>query len=78
MAIGDKAEKKNKSITFVSNAKDGKGKVELDTDEDLSNTIVLLGNKFNRVLKILDKRGRSDVKNISYDISNSLDSQKRI
>ena len=54
LAIDDKAEKKNKSIDFVSNVEDDKSQAELDTDEYLSNTIVLLGKKFNRILKRLD------------------------
>ncbi|XP_058761948.1 uncharacterized protein LOC131635346 [Vicia villosa] len=43
LANRDKFEKKNKSIAFISNAEDEKGQANMDTDEGLSNTIVLLG-----------------------------------
>ncbi|XP_058762460.1 uncharacterized protein LOC131635830 [Vicia villosa] len=52
LANGDKYDKNNKSLAFVSNAKDEKGQVNLDTDE-----------------------GKSDVENISSDISKKYESQ---
>ena len=77
LAISNKSEKNNKSIDFISNVEDDKDQAELDTDKDLSNTIVLLGNQFNWVLKRLDRRGKPDAKNISYDTSNNLGSQNK-
>ena len=76
MSISDKTKKKNKGLTFVSNAKDEESQVDLDTDERLSNTILLLGKQFNKTLKIIDRRERPNVKNISFDINNNYYSQK--
>ncbi|MCH97394.1 envelope-like protein, partial [Trifolium medium] len=36
---------------------------DMETDESTSNAIVLLGRKFNKILKRLDRRPRSNVKN---------------
>ena len=75
LAISDKSEKKNKTTTFVSNAEDEEIQADLDTDEGLSNTIVLLGNQFNRILKRMNRRGRPNVRNISSDIRSDDDFQ---
>jgi len=36
--------------------------------------IVLLGRQFNKVFKSIDRRPRSNVKNMSFDISKNSDS----
>ncbi|XP_058733516.1 uncharacterized protein LOC131605140 [Vicia villosa] len=74
LAVNDKSEKKNKGMTFVSSTKDEIGQDDLDTEEGLSKTVVLLGKQFNKIMKIMDRRGRPDVKNISSDIRNNNNS----
>src|SRR4051812_43350625 len=54
LAINDKFEKKNKSIAFVYISENKICKVDLDTEEGLSKTIVLLGKKFNIIIHIMD------------------------
>jgi hypothetical protein len=64
MNFSDKTEKKGKSIAFVSNADNGEVDSDLDTEEGLSDAIVLLGRQFNKILKKVDRRPRRNAKNI--------------
>ncbi|XP_050920063.1 uncharacterized protein LOC127137667 [Lathyrus oleraceus] len=54
LGISDKSKKKSKSITFVSDTKDEEDQCDLDTDEGMTNAIVLLGRQFYK------KRTRSE------------------
>jgi excinuclease UvrABC nuclease subunit len=74
LGIIDKYEKKNKSITFVSNTEDEEDQCDLDIDEEMINAIVLLGRQFNKMLKRIDRKSRPNVKNIPSDISKNSDS----
>ncbi|MCI24666.1 gag-pol polyprotein, partial [Trifolium medium] len=49
--IKNREEKKRKSIAFVSNAGDEETQGDADTDESISDAIVLLGRQFNKVLR---------------------------
>ena len=42
LGISDRSKNNNKSITFVSNTKDEENQCDLDTDEGMTNAIVLL------------------------------------
>jgi len=75
MAIIDKSEKKNKSIVFLSNTSDDQTQGNLETDEGISDVMVLIGRQFNNILKRMDRRRRPNVKNISSDIGKNSDSQ---
>ncbi|XP_050878662.1 uncharacterized protein LOC127082468 [Lathyrus oleraceus] len=77
LAINDRFEKKNKSITFISNTENKEDQCDLETDEGISNAIVLLGRQFNKVLKIMDRMSRPNVKNMSFDISKNNDSHRK-
>lgn len=76
LGINDRSEKKSKSIALVSNTDE---ECDLDTDEGLSNAIVLLGRQFNKVMKRVNLKSRGDVKNNFFDISksNGLGSKSR-
>lgn len=50
MTISDMPEKKNKIIVFISNTNDEQVQYDLETDEGISNAIVLLRRQFNMVL----------------------------
>lgn len=60
MTIHDRNRKKNKSIVFVSNIEYDEDKC--DTKEKSSWAISLLGRKFNKALKRLYKRRRTNIK----------------
>ncbi|MCI85278.1 gag-pol polyprotein, partial [Trifolium medium] len=49
----------------------------MDTDESISDAIVLLGRQFNKVLRRMDRRPRTNVKNIPQDISRNNNFQKK-
>jgi hypothetical protein len=69
MTFNDKTEKKSKGIAFVSSADNEEDESDLDTDEGLSNAIVLFGRQFNKILKKVDGRPKRNAKKIQYDIS---------
>lgn len=54
MALNDMYEKKNKSINFVSNTEENEDQGE----ESLSGAIALVGRKFNKALRRLDRKWR--------------------
>ena len=60
LGISEKSEKK-KNIVFVSNTDEPIDECDLDTEEGVSNAIVLLGKQFNKVLKKIDWKSRSNV-----------------
>ncbi|XP_058761387.1 uncharacterized protein LOC131634779 [Vicia villosa] len=79
LSINDRAEKKNKSIDFAANTEVGTEECHLDSDEGISNAIVLLGRQFNRVVKQMGRNPRSNVKDIPSDTQKSNDlGRKRI
>jgi len=58
LAVYDRPEKKNKNITFISNTNEEDVQCEKHTDESISDAIVLVGWKFNKVLKRMDNKER--------------------
>lgn len=52
MAINDRSEKKNKSISFVSNIEEDENQGE----ESLSDVITFVRRKFNKALRWLDRK----------------------
>jgi len=78
MAIIDRSEKKNKSITFVCNTNDEEVQCDMKTDEGISDAIVLLGKQFKKVLKRMDRKPRPNVKNMSSHITKNNDFQRKV
>ena len=74
MAINNKFEKKNKGIAFVSNTSVDKSDGDLETDEEISEVIAMVGRLFNNIMKSMDRGRRPNVKNITSDIGKSSDS----
>jgi hypothetical protein len=77
LAINERSEKKNKSIVFNSNTDDDEIQCDMETNEGISNAIVDLGRKFNKVLKMMDRKPGPNVENMSFDISNNSDVQRK-
>ncbi|XP_050881216.1 uncharacterized protein LOC127084755 [Lathyrus oleraceus] len=77
MGMCDGSEKKFKSIAFMSNNEEKEEECGQDTDEDLENDVALLGRQFNKLLNKMDVRSKSNVKNISSDISKSNNAGRR-
>ncbi|PNX88587.1 retrotransposon-related protein [Trifolium pratense] len=47
VAVNERTKKKNKSIAFVSNAEDEEQQDEMDSEDNISDAIVILGKQFN-------------------------------
>ncbi|MCI04313.1 gag-protease polyprotein [Trifolium medium] len=77
LAMKDKSDKKNKSISFVSNADDEELESDKETDESISDAIVLLGRQFNKILKRMERRPRPNARNIRFDISKQGSTPKK-
>src|SRR3954468_16986978 len=68
MGISDNTEKKNKSLAFVSNSQE---EAEESREENLSESIAMLGKQSNKIMKRMDQKPRPNAKNISSDTSRS-------
>jgi hypothetical protein len=73
----DRTEKKNKNIAFISNTDEEDVQCDMDTNESFSDAIVLLGRKFNKVLKKMDRKSRPDVKKMQFEISKNSGLQRK-
>lgn len=51
LAISERSEKKNKSITFICNTDNEEAQCDMENDEGISKSIMLLGRQFSKVLK---------------------------
>ena len=74
MGISENVDKKNKSIALVSNTE---VECKEDDEEKISEAIAMLGRQFNKLIKRIDPKSRSNVKNIPSDISRTYDSNRR-
>ncbi|XP_057444324.1 uncharacterized protein LOC130736517 [Lotus japonicus] len=75
LKVGEKPEKKTKSIAFVSNTAEGD---DADSEsENLSESLALLARKFNRALRKIDRRNKPNVQDIKSDNSKSFNSQRK-
>src|ERR1043165_1670858 len=74
MGISDNVDKKNKSIALVSNTEEESNE---DDEEKISKAIAMLGRQFNKLIKRIDPKSRSNVKNIPSEISRSYESNRR-
>lgn len=77
VAVNDRAEKKNKSIAFVSNTEDDEVQSNADSEESISEAIALLGKQFNKVLRRMDRRSGSNGRYIPLNISKNNNTQKK-
>jgi hypothetical protein len=77
VAINERMDKKSKSIPFVTNADDGETQGDLDTDESINDVIVLLGRQFNKIVKRVDGRQKSNGSNIRFNISKQQTNLKK-
>jgi hypothetical protein len=77
ISANERVGSKSKSITFVSNAESDATQEETVTDESLSEAMVLLGRQFNKVLRMMDRRGRQNVSPNPLDIHKDSSFQKK-
>ncbi|XP_057444286.1 uncharacterized protein LOC130736472 [Lotus japonicus] len=78
-ALGEQIpEKRNKSIALVSSTDLDEDMSDNETGESISEAIALLGRKFNKVLKRLDKRSRPNVQDKRLDNFKNQQFQRRV
>ncbi|KAK2382273.1 hypothetical protein QL285_069821 [Trifolium repens] len=79
LSINERSEMKNKSITFISNTGDDNDEIQCDmeTNKGISNAIIDLGKQFNKVLQKMDRKQRSNVENMSFNISKNGNVQRK-
>src|ERR1044072_1635351 len=76
LSFNDKADKKNKSIAFVSNTDEGDDDSECDLAGEFSEALALLGRKFNRAFKKFDRRSRPNVNDKLSDNVKKFDNSR--
>ncbi|CAJ2667397.1 unnamed protein product [Trifolium pratense] len=59
VATNEKTDKKNKNIAFVSNAEEEDQQSDTESENSISDAMVLLGKQFNKVLKRMNKRSKT-------------------
>lgn len=73
----ESTEKKNKSIALVSNTEDEPEESEIGTDKELTKAIAILGRQFNKIMKRMDQKPKSNNKNSNFDSSKDSDSSRK-
>jgi hypothetical protein len=73
----DKSNKKSKSIAFVTNTDEEELESDKETDESISDAIVLLGRQFNKILRRVERRPRQNARNIQFDIGKQGNTSKK-
>ncbi|CAJ2633141.1 unnamed protein product [Trifolium pratense] len=76
LGMNQRKEKKNKSLAFASNTREDE-ESNLESDESLSEAMVLLGRQFNRIMKRMDKKSKFNVPSIKLDINKQTNDQRR-
>src|ERR1044072_1628596 len=76
LSFNDKADKKNKSIAFVSNTDEGDDESESDLAGEFIEALALLGRKFNRACKKFDRRSRPNVNDKLSDNVKKFDNSR--
>ncbi|GAU10045.1 hypothetical protein TSUD_423660, partial [Trifolium subterraneum] len=76
-SVNERIEKKNKSISFVSNAEDEDLESDIESTDSVSEAIVLLGRQFNKVLNRMDRRPRQNARHLATDMSRSIGNSRK-
>jgi hypothetical protein len=72
MSIGDRSDKKNKSVAFISNNDDGDSQGDFDSE-----ALAMIGKQFKQALRRFDRRARSNGQNIRFNINKQGDNQRK-
>ena len=70
ITINNKTDKKGKGIAFVSNVETDETQANHEDNENLLESLVLLGRQFKRIFKQVDIRSRFNGQNIRSNIDN--------
>jgi len=76
ITVNNKTDKKGKGIAFASNVNSDETQGNHEDDEDMSESLALLGRQFKKIFKQFDKRSRSNGQNIRPNIDNQPSKEK--
>lgn len=68
ISINERSEKKNKGVAFVSNTQENEDQSDKENEESYSDVIAFVIRKVNKYLKNLDRKWRTNVQDIRFDI----------
>jgi len=75
ITINSKTDKKGNGIAFVSNIETDETQGNNEDDENFSESLVLLGRQFKKILKQVDRRSRFNGQNNGQNIRSNIDNQ---
>jgi len=76
ITVNNKADKKGKRISFASSMDSTETQGNHEDDEDISESLALLGRQFKKFYKRFDRRSNPNGQNIRPNIDNQPDKEK--
>jgi hypothetical protein len=76
ITVNNKTDKKGKGIVFTSNIDSDETQGNYEDDEELSESLALLGRQFKKIFKRFDRRSRPNGQNIRPNIYNQPSKEK--
>ena len=78
ITVNNKNDKKGKGIAFASSVKPDESQVNQKDDEDMTESLALLGRQFKKIFKQFDRRSKSNGQNIKPNIDNQPSKEKMV
>jgi len=78
ITVNNKTDKKGKGIAFTSSVDSVETQGNFEDDEDMTESLALLGRQFKKIFKQFDKRSKPNAQNIRSDINNQPNKEKMI
>ena len=78
ITVNNKTDKKGKGITITSSFDSDETQGNDEDDEDMSESLALLGRQFKKIFRRFDRRSRPNGQNIRPNIDNQLSKEKMV
>jgi len=76
ITVDNKTDKRGKGIAFTSSVDSVETQGNHEDDEDMSESLALLGRQFKKIFKQFDRRSKPNAQNITSDINNQPNKEK--
>jgi len=76
ITVNNKTDKKGKGISFASSVDSEETPGNHEDDEDMSESLALIGRQFKKIFKQFNRRSRSNGQNIRPNIDNQPSKEK--
>ena len=76
ITVNSKTDKKGKGIAFASCVESDESQANQEDDEDMAESLTLLGRQFKKIVKRFDRRSRPNGQNIRPNIDNQSSKEK--